>query len=243
MKIKNWIKQNLLTLVKIYDASTANIVRLYSEKPLVLKILGDRLGRVAEIGCGDGFYTVDLLKKAEYVLAIDVQAQFINRLKTILNNYSNLTLIAADIEKITLPEKKFDTIICTQVLEHLDKDEGVVKMLQKALTPGGRMIISVPIPPEPLGFTKNIGPSYHKREGYSFRSICESLGKNKMKIGQYYYCTYWFSRLAIKLISFFGRYLPTNPPRVIIWFFVKLDSLLQLGKPYILVLEAIKEDE
>jgi SAM-dependent methyltransferase len=49
-----------------------------------------------------------------------------------------------------IPSNLFDIIVCEQVLEHLTTIDATIAILDRALKPGGRLIIGVPIFPPPL---------------------------------------------------------------------------------------------
>lgn len=53
-----------------------------------------------------------------------------------------MVLNLLDVEKLN---KKFDTVICLDVIEHIKKDTLAIKKLLEVLDPGRRLIISVPV--------------------------------------------------------------------------------------------------
>lgn len=45
----------------------------------------------------------------------------------------------------TLPEASADTVLCTEVLEHLEKPQSAMNEMQRILRPGGYLILTVPL--------------------------------------------------------------------------------------------------
>lgn len=88
----------------------------------------------------------------------------------------NLELRAADLRDPT-EEKAYDVVLCTDVLEHIQEDDIVVKHLVTALKPGGVLVVTSPSVPQPRHLPlvrwreRRIGfdPSDygHVRDGYS----------------------------------------------------------------------------
>lgn len=74
---------------------------------------------VLDIGCGNGALTYDVARKAEKVVGIDLSEQNISIAK---RKYSRENIEYIHGNALTdLPDKKFDVIILSNVLEHIDK--------------------------------------------------------------------------------------------------------------------------
>ncbi|HTX45334.1 MAG TPA: class I SAM-dependent methyltransferase [Solirubrobacteraceae bacterium] len=50
-----------------------------------------------------------------------------------------------DITAIALPDGSFDAILCSHVLEHVDDDAAAMRELHRVLSPGGWLIVMVPL--------------------------------------------------------------------------------------------------
>ncbi|MHA1285691.1 MAG: class I SAM-dependent methyltransferase [Promethearchaeota archaeon] len=96
--------------------------------------------KVLDIGCGNGFLTYDIAKKADYVLACDIDKKSI---KIARKRFScnNIKYIVADATKYNFQEK-FDFIVLSNVLEHI---ENRVKFLIKIKHFGKYLLIRVPM--------------------------------------------------------------------------------------------------
>jgi glycosyltransferase involved in cell wall biosynthesis len=101
---------------------------------------------VLEIGSGMGNITKKLIPRAAYH-ATDINPfylEFMNRIKT---DKPYLSVSYLDLNHISGLEgegKGFDTVICLNVIEHLDDDEAAMKNISNLLHDNGRAIILVP---------------------------------------------------------------------------------------------------
>ncbi len=103
--------------------------------------------RVLEIGAGMGNLTRYLSRRRERYVATDIDAEHLVRLRNRLRHRPKLETAVCDLAR---PEdfcpfaNSMDTVICLNVLEHLEDDLECLKNIYGALQPGGRAIILVP---------------------------------------------------------------------------------------------------
>ncbi len=95
---------------------------------------------VLDIGCGNGALTYDVAKKAKKIIGIDLNK---NNIAIAEEKYSapNINYIVGDVTK-DLPNKKFDVIILSNVLEHIENRVEFLKKI-KDMTP--KILIRVPM--------------------------------------------------------------------------------------------------
>jgi ubiquinone/menaquinone biosynthesis C-methylase UbiE len=102
--------------------------------------------RILEVGCGIGNFT-SLLMDRELVVATDVYAPCVNYMKTRLGGSPKVIPIELDISDpaaLELAGHEFDTVICLNVLEHVEDDLRALSHMQSVLRPGGRLVLLVP---------------------------------------------------------------------------------------------------
>ena len=93
---------------------------------------------IIEVGCGSGQLAKLLIKNGfNYCFGFDYSHEAIEIARTI--NQQRQRFIVRDVYNIKKPLDA-DTVICTEVLEHLDDDFHVINIL----SPGTRFIFSVP---------------------------------------------------------------------------------------------------
>lgn len=98
-----------------------------------------------ETGCGRGFYmhSCTFFPSLQEIHGIDVNDKYLAVAKKHIKD-KRVKLRNASIYELPYPDKSFDVIICTEVLEHLTDDIGALKELKRVLKPNGVMLISVP---------------------------------------------------------------------------------------------------
>jgi len=100
-------------------------------------------GEILEVGTGIGNFT-KLLSSRGKVTGIDINQKYINILKK--DKHKNIVVGYGDIEKgkYYFNNKLFDSIICLNVLEHIDKDKTALKNMFNMLNISGKLILLVP---------------------------------------------------------------------------------------------------
>ena len=115
---------------------------------------------VLDIGVGFGTMTQYYVKDADIVIAVDLSEKRLAFVKERFRDYNVVTKVL-NIESddaSSLREYEIDTIVCTNVIEHIQDDLKAVINMKNALSPGGRIIIMVPaIPSLYNDFDRNAG--------------------------------------------------------------------------------------
>jgi 2-polyprenyl-3-methyl-5-hydroxy-6-metoxy-1,4-benzoquinol methylase len=102
----------------------------------------DRNVRILDIGCGQGHYVRELLRRGyKHTRGIDVSAEQIA-----IARRSGITQVAIGDYTDGLQSTELDVVIATDFLEHLTVPEGLqaVDNIIRALKPGGLLIVRVP---------------------------------------------------------------------------------------------------
>lgn len=101
-------------------------------------------GTILEVGCGIGNFTKELSKYGD-VTGIDIDESLINEFKK--ESRLRIQLGFGDIEenKFFFNNKVFDTIVCLNVLEHIEDDKRALQNIFNLLKKDGFMILVVPI--------------------------------------------------------------------------------------------------
>ena len=104
------------------------------------------IGRsVLEIGSGIGNLSAFLLDRERLVLT-DTRDEYLIRLRERFGGRANVS-----VARLYLPDddravagQRFDTVICLNVLEHVDDDISALHAIRRLLAPGGRLVLLVP---------------------------------------------------------------------------------------------------
>ncbi|MBR58705.1 MAG: glycosyl transferase family 2 [Myxococcales bacterium] len=98
---------------------------------------------ILEVGSGTGNMTAFLLRHGD-VVATDINEAALERLKARFGDRGNLDVHTWNLEDPYPGEQTFDTIVCVNVLEHVEDHRAALQNMRKHLKPGGRLILLVP---------------------------------------------------------------------------------------------------
>jgi arsenite methyltransferase len=99
--------------------------------------------RVADVGCGPGFYVAELLEEVGpggRVVGIDASPAMLALAARRCAGHANAGFAAADVTSLPLAEAGFDAALCVQVLEYVQDVASVLAGMHRALRPGGRLV-------------------------------------------------------------------------------------------------------
>jgi glycosyltransferase involved in cell wall biosynthesis len=102
--------------------------------------------RILEIGAGIGNLTRFLLGR-ELIVATDLNARYVRILANTFERHTRVEAMALDVcdfDPAPLAARGIDTILCLNVLEHVEDDRQALRRLHAALVPGGRLLLLVP---------------------------------------------------------------------------------------------------
>ena len=103
--------------------------------------------RILEAGSGIGNVTQHIQQR-ELVVATDINERYLDVLSNVFRDCPNVMVEKFDLTNIAAYEKfvpdKLDTVLCINVLEHIERDEEVLQEFYQILTPGGRAVVLVP---------------------------------------------------------------------------------------------------
>jgi SAM-dependent methyltransferase len=122
----------------------------------------DHLGtRIAELGSGRGNLS-KLLKHGANVLITDNREEYLKELRLRWEHLPNVRVSRLDLTKRedyeVLKDFKVDTVVCLNVLEHIEDDAGVLRRLYEAVPAGCKVVFLVPFDPKLYSrFDKEIG--------------------------------------------------------------------------------------
>jgi ubiquinone biosynthesis O-methyltransferase len=100
-----------------------------------------------DIGCNMGLCSKMISDFGfKEVLGIDIDEEYINHAKRRFefSNGTRLEFKCMYAEKLSEMNKKFDLILCTEVIEHTQEPDKVIESIKNMLTPGGIAIVSLP---------------------------------------------------------------------------------------------------
>lgn len=134
--------------------------------------------RVLEVGSGIGNVTKFLLDR-ELIIATDVEPKYLALLKNTFGKYKKFMIEPLDISGTEMEHYRsyhIDSVICFNVLEHIEQDEKPLKNIFDLLEPKGRLLLLVPSHPWLYGsLDQHLG--HHRRYGKKeLKNKLETLG-------------------------------------------------------------------
>jgi glycosyltransferase involved in cell wall biosynthesis len=116
--------------------------------------------RILEIGAGAGNLSRFVLDR-DYVILTDFETEYLHLLRRRFGTYENVQIRHLDLNTFTaadLAGDAIDSVVCLNVLEHIEDDRRVLKELFRAIEPGGVVVVLVPAHPELYSdLDKNLG--------------------------------------------------------------------------------------
>jgi ArsR family transcriptional regulator len=98
---------------------------------------------VADIGCGDGYLTLEAARWARSVVGIDRSDAVLERAKELADRrrVSNVQWKKGDLARLPLRDESVDVALLSQALHHASEPERAIAEAVRVLRPGGRVLI------------------------------------------------------------------------------------------------------
>ena len=163
------------------DEHGSEILARLNRAPRFTKWMADTIRpylgeRILEIGAGIGNLTANLVPRTVY-WASDINPQYLDRLEklTLTRPYMKVQYTDASAGE-TYPSERFDTVICLNVVEHLEDDVRALRNIRGSLDKNGRAIILVPNGPGLYGSLDRVLGHYRRYTRKQLQDVCERAG-------------------------------------------------------------------
>jgi len=146
----------------------------------VYQMLRPYIGRdILEIGSGIGNMTKYFVGHGR-VTASDISPFCLRELQRTFSENDRVKVRTLDISRNSYPEIEiYDTIVCLNVLEHIQDDVEALRNMHKLLRPGGRLLLYVPANPR-LYCEIDRGVGHHRR--YLMDELTGKMSKAGFKV-------------------------------------------------------------
>jgi glycosyltransferase involved in cell wall biosynthesis len=105
--------------------------------------------RILEVGSGVGNQTHFFVNERERVIASDVEPHYLRELTSRFSSKQQVRIASfhfplSETDRVDLNAERIDTIVCMNVLEHIDDHTSTLRDFAKVLQPDGHLVLLVP---------------------------------------------------------------------------------------------------
>ena len=171
----------------IYKDSGPDILHALSKAPRFNRWMGETIRpylgeQVLEIGAGIGNLTRVLIPRVKCYVAADIDGEHLARLTTRFQHRHNLHVNHCDLANpadFADFAGSMDTVVCLNVLEHIEDDMQGLVNIRSALRLGGRAIVLVPHGQEIFG-TLDTALGHYRR--YSHQELTDKMERSGFRV-------------------------------------------------------------
>jgi ArsR family transcriptional regulator len=99
--------------------------------------------RVADLGCGEGYLTIETARWARTVIAVDRSPEVLARAQALAarRDVANIEWTVGDLEQLPLDAASVDVVLFSQALHHAADPAAALAEAHRILVPGGRVLL------------------------------------------------------------------------------------------------------
>jgi SAM-dependent methyltransferase len=135
--------------------------------------------RVLEIGAGIGTITKQIQTGREKVIALEADPYYAQRLVNVFRGSPIVSPLHVSVEETDweeLAKERLDTVLLSNVLEHIENDVAAVSQFRSVLATDGRLVILVPALPALFGSLDEAVGHHRRYTPESLRAVIEPAG-------------------------------------------------------------------
>lgn len=167
----------------------------------ILPFIGDE---VLEVGAGIGNLTRLLCAGRSRYVITDIDGEYVNRVAALMRGCPNIAAAVCDVSQAPDWEpfrQQMDTVVCLNVLEHIEDDLAGLRNIYSCLKPGGRAALLVPQGPFAFGSFDRILGHFRRYTREEFETKMIAAGFSVERIFPFNRATYPGWLLNAKLLQ------------------------------------------
>lgn len=162
--------------------------------------------RVVEVGAGIGNMSLHLMPRREY-WATDVNPHYLDHLEKLRATRPYMYVKETDgMNQESFPRvRKFDTVVCLNVVEHIEDDLEILRNIRSILDEGGRAIILVPCGPKLYGSLDKVLGHYRRYTRQQLVEVAERAGfhvEQVLKFNRVGVTAWWLNARVLRRETF-----------------------------------------
>jgi glycosyltransferase involved in cell wall biosynthesis/phospholipid N-methyltransferase len=185
---------------------------------------------VLELGAGLGNLTRVLASKRRHYIATDIDSEHLSRLHARLHHRPNIETAVCDLTKSADFEPwlgKVDSVVCLNVLEHIEDDMAGLRNIYKCLKPGGRAVILVPQGSAVYGTLDEVLGHFRRYSKSELEGKMKSAGYRVERVLEFNRITYpgWYVNGRVLKRRHFSRFQVDLFDRLV-WIWRRIDPFI-----------------
>lgn len=140
--------------------------------------------RVADLGCGEGYLTIETSRWASKVFAIDRSATVLRRARDLASRrrVTNVVWKTGELEKLPLKDASVDIALMSQALHHAGDPAIALAEAVRILVPGGKLLLLDLREHEELWVRQKLGDKWLGFGEEKLRKLLAAAGLEKIKL-------------------------------------------------------------
>jgi SAM-dependent methyltransferase len=164
-RLKNWLRSAVYPGLDLHTRNRASLCRFWKSGPRA----------VLDAGSGNGYFSWLAYRSGARVLALNINAEQVAKAREFLVEFKSadgkrLRFLHFNLYDLPSLKEKFDEIICYETLEHIRRDDEIVREFYRLLNPGGVLHLCCPYSLHPRHKTSELDVDEtggHVRAGYT----------------------------------------------------------------------------
>ena len=139
---------------------------------------------VADLGCGEGYLTIETSRWAAQVIAVDRSTEVLKRARALAarRRVSNVTWKRGELESVPLADGTVDVSMLSQALHHADDPTRALQEAARILVPGGRVLVLDLREHEELWVRDRLGDRWLGFTRERLSALLEGAGLTEVKV-------------------------------------------------------------
>lgn len=140
--------------------------------------------RVADLGCGEGYLTIEASRWASEVIAVDRSESVLGRARELAarRKVSNITWRTGDLEQLPLDDESVDVALLSQALHHAEDPARAIAEAARIVAPGGRVLLLDLREHNETWVRDRLGDRWTGFSGETLRTLLRGAGLDQIKV-------------------------------------------------------------